>query len=128
MKLWSPDDRRELCQLYPGTDDVTLAGRLGATLAEVQAEAKRLALSKDKAIFHGRPMPRWSQAELDRLHQLYPMHSNREIGRLLGRSEVSVSRKGARLGLRKNELRRAIAGAENVRLRRTSPPRPDAAE
>jgi len=128
MKLWTPDDRRELRQSYAGTEDAALAARMGISVEELRGEAGRLALSKNKAVFHGQAMPRWNDAELARLRSLYQAHSNREIGRLLGRSENSVSRKGARLGLRKNDLRRAIAGAENVRLRRTSPPKPDAPE
>ena len=126
MRIWTLDEQVEMRRLYPRSSDEELAERFETTAEEIRREAGSLALSKSKAVFSGLPMPRWTPEELDRLTELYPEHSNREIGRLLGRSESSVSRKGARMGLAKTELRRAVAGAENVRLRRTSPPKREA--
>lgn len=123
MKRWTLDERAELRRIYPRSDDAELARRFGTTVEEVQAEASRHALGKDKAKFRGAPMPRWSAEELERLQELYPSHSNREIARVLGRTEASVTRQGARLGLRKSEARRALAGVENVQLRRVAPPK-----
>lgn len=125
VKAWTHDERLELRRLYPSLPDAELAARFATTEAEVAAEARRMALGKSKAVFKGQPMPRWTEAELARLQELYPSHSNREIGRILGRSAASVLRKAARMGLRKTELRRAIAGAQNVRARRSAPPKPD---
>lgn len=62
-------------------------------------------------------MPRWTDYELGRLRALYPMHANREIAGLLGRTPASVARQGLRLGLHKTELRRVIVGVQNTARR-----------
>ena len=122
MKTWTADERVILRRLYARTSDKVIAEHFGTSVEDVAQEAGRLALSKDKRVFKGQPMPRWTDEDESRLRELYETHSNREIARILGRSASSVKLKGARLGLFKSQLRRAIAGADNVRLRRANPP------
>lgn len=125
MKHWSHDDLRDFRALYPRSTDVDLALRFELSLAEVETEAARWALGKDKATFGEVKMQRWSDEDVAVLTALYETHANVEIARVLERSVTSVLLKGTRLGLKKSALRRAIAGSENVRARRTNPPMQD---
>ena len=83
-----------------------------------------LCLSKDKAFLRkvsggkgSTRMPRWTGAELEVLHDLYPRQSNLEIAKKLNRSVKSVVSKAHHLGLKKDPARLKEMGQENVRLR-----------
>jgi hypothetical protein len=62
-------------------------------------------------------MPRWSNAELDLLRELYPRTSNLDIAQRLQRSVKSVVSKAHHMGLKKELERLQEMGRENVRLR-----------
>ena len=104
--------------------DEDLAIIFGRTLDRIRAEAARLCLSKDKAYTRRRTqgaertrMPRWTEAELEQLRQLYPGVSNLEIAQKLGRAVKSVVSKAHNLGLKKDKARLEEMGRQNVRLR-----------
>jgi len=86
--------------------------------AEIVAKARELCLAKDKRMVAGTRMPRWSSAEVARLRQLYPDHSNLEIARTLGRSVTSIANKAHQLGLCKSPATLRTMGRRNVGLRR----------
>ena len=62
-------------------------------------------------------MPRWTDAELERLKVMYSDHSNLEIATALNRSVKSVVSKAHNLGLKKDLERLREMGRENVSLR-----------
>lgn len=47
--------------------------------------------------------PQWSEEEKEQLRRLYPNNTNEAIAAFIGRSEMAVSRKAQKLGLRKSE-------------------------
>lgn len=123
VKVWTLDERRDLRALYRVAIDSELAERFHCSESELRAEARRLALSKDRRLFGGGDARRWENGELERLRELYPDHATRQIARILGRSELSVLRRATRLGLQKSALRRAVMAAEIVHVRRWRRPR-----
>ncbi len=62
-------------------------------------------------------MPRWSDAEIERLKELYTTSSNLEIAQALDRSVKSVVSKAHNLGLKKSPNRLQEMGRQNVNLR-----------
>jgi hypothetical protein len=62
-------------------------------------------------------MPRWRNDELELLRRDYPVQSNLELARRLGRSVKSVVSKAHHLGLKKSSERLRSMGRENVSLR-----------
>lgn len=117
---WSPEDVRILRRDFSSTPTPKLARRLRRDEGDVEREAKRYALSKNKRLFEGQAMPRWTPEELETLRALYPTTSNLVIARQLGRSMKSVVSKASGLGLRKDETRLVEMGRENVLHRRRS--------
>lgn len=114
---WDDVEVALLKELYPGRADDDLEVCLSRPVDEVRVMAAQLCLRKDKGGAHGQGavrMPRWTDAEVDRLAELYPTCHNLEIARLIGRSVTSVANKAHQLGLKKApELRRRL-GAENA--------------
>jgi len=118
MKIWQPDEIRDLRSLYSSTEDEILAERFGTTIEEVTRKAAQLALAKNKASFRKVKMPRWTAEDIEVLRDLYPTTSNLEIAQRLGRSQKSVNSKAHQMGLRKSHDRLRQMGGENVKLRR----------
>lgn len=120
---WSQQEIAELKRLYGTRVDEDIARIFGRTPADVTAKAHELCLAKDKAFVRklagtaSTRMPRWSKEEIQRLEELYPVHSNLEIAKLLDRSVKSVVSKAHNLGLRKDRQRLAEMGRQNVSLR-----------
>lgn len=46
--------------------------------------------------------PNWTEEDLETLKELYPDHSDEEIGKILGRTPGSVKLRAVRRGLRKS--------------------------
>ncbi len=114
MKVWNDDDRRFLKSRYGRTSNRNLARHFKCSAFEVAEEARRLALSKDKAKFKVRKMPRWTEKDVARLRELYPTTPNIEIALALGRSRKSVDSKAHLLGLEKSPARLRAMGRANV--------------
>jgi len=94
-----------------------LAVRFGVTEREIEAKAVELALSKNKLFFKGRPMPRWTEAQIEELRREYPMRSNLDLARMMGRSVKSIVSKANKLSLTKAPERLARMGHENSVMR-----------
>ena len=118
MKIWKPDEIRDLRSLYSSTEDEVLAERFATTIEEVARKAGQLALAKNKASFKKVRMPRWTPEDIQILRDLYPTTPNLEIAKRLNRSQKSVNSKAHQMGLRKSHDRLRAMGGENVRLRR----------
>ena len=121
---FSVDEVVSFKRLYGTRTDEDLALIFGRTVQTIARAATELCLSKDKAFLkrHGdqpKPvrMPRWSEAELAELRELYPQTSNLDIAKKLGRSVKSVVSKAHNLGLKKDKARLQQMGRQNVRLR-----------
>ena len=119
---WTRTEERLLKELYGTRRDDDLEVCLQRPSAEIAAAAARLCLSKDKrfvktVVRNGRRMPRWTQAEIRRLTELYPDRENLEVARLLQRSVASVANKAHRLRLGKSALLLARIGRANVAVR-----------
>lgn len=107
-----------LRRTYGAESDSKIGKRLDRQAADVAAKAVELALAKDRRLFRGTHMPRWTEEEIRFLRREYAATSNVGIARRLGRSAKSVASKGRSLGLEKSDERIVEAGREAVRLRR----------
>jgi hypothetical protein len=120
---WTREENGELRRLYGTRSDSDLAVIFGRSLEAVERQARKLCLAKDKAFIKrvagegDTRMPRWSNAELDLLRELYPRTSNLDIAQRLQRSVKSVVSKAHHMGLKKELERLQEMGRENVRLR-----------
>lgn len=120
---WTSEETLRFRRLYGTRSDEDLAMIFGRTLDAVQRLAKRYCLAKDKAYVRRRRgegathMPRWAEAELTLLRDLYPRTPNLEIARQLGRSVKSIVSKAHHFGLKKELERLREMGRENVSLR-----------
>ncbi|MHC4378418.1 MAG: SANT/Myb-like DNA-binding domain-containing protein [Planctomycetota bacterium] len=120
---WTRDEVQRLRQLYGRRTDQDLARILGRPVEEIEEKATEYALRKDKAFIRklegasATRMPRWTEAELQILRELYPLRPNLEIAHQLKRSVKSVVSKAYHLGLKKDPQRLREMGRENVALR-----------
>jgi len=120
---WSRDELLDFKRIYGTRTDEDLTRIFGRPLEEIERVATEYALAKDKAFLRrlkgdvATRMPRWTQAELDRLSEIYAQISNLEIARELGRSVKSVVSKAHNLGLKKDLRRLREMGRQNVSFR-----------
>lgn len=120
---WTRTDIASLKSSYGTHTDEELALRFGRTVEEIRALAQELRLSKDKAFvkrLRGKGatrMPRWREAEIELLRDLYPTRKNLDLARQLGRSAASVVTKAHYLKLKKSDQRLREMGRENVSVR-----------
>ena len=120
---WQREELADFKRIFGTRTDEDLSRIFGRSLDGVRKLADELALAKDKAFVRklaGRAstrMPRWRQEELERLRLDYPVQSNLELARTLGRSVKSVVSKAHHLGLKKSSERLRDMGRENVSLR-----------
>jgi hypothetical protein len=120
---WQREELAEFKRIYGTRTDEDLSRIFGRALEEVRRLADELALAKDKAFVRklageaSTRMPRWRAEELNRLRLDYPVQSNLELARSLGRSVKSVVSKAHHLGLKKSTERLRAMGRENVSLR-----------
>lgn len=120
---WSQDEVVAFKRLYGTRTEADLAVVFGRTEESVQRLAVKLCLAKDKAFVRklrgtaSTKMPRWSDAEIGRLKEMYGMNSNLEIALDLNRSVKSVVSKAHNLGLKKTSGRLQEMGRQNVNLR-----------
>jgi hypothetical protein len=127
IKTDAPFDQEDVARfkrLYGTRRDEDLAIIFGRRLGDIQDEAKKLCIAKDKAFIRrtspaekSTRMPRWGSSDLTQLRELYPIHSNLDIAQRLQRSVKSVVSKAHNLGLRKDPARLKEMGRENVSLR-----------
>ena len=108
---------QQLKLLYGRRSDRELAKHFGVTISHIEDTAHSLALGKDKATFKGRRMPRWTEAQIAMLIDLYADTDNLEIARRVGRTVKSVSSKAHQLDLRKSRDRLRAMGRQNVSRR-----------
>ena len=110
-------------RLYGTRTDEDLSRIFGRTLDSIRRQAAKFSLAKDKAFLRklngeaSTRMPRWSDAELQTLREMYPFCSNLDIAQKLDRSVKSVVSKAHNLGLKKDAKRLREMGRENVSLR-----------
>jgi len=120
---WTRDELAEFKRIYGTRTDEDLSRIFGRSVASVHGLATELALAKDKAFVRklageaSTRMPRWRKEELDLLRRDYPVSSNLELAKALGRSVKSVVSKAHHLGLKKSSERLRVMGRENVSLR-----------
>ena len=120
---WPREELAEFKRIYGTRTDEDLSRIFGRSLEDVRKLADGLALAKDKAFVRklvgeaSTRMPRWRAEELERLRHDYPVLSNLELARALGRSVKSVVSKAHHLGLKKSSERLRTMGRENVSLR-----------
>lgn len=120
---WQREELAEFKRIYGTRTDEDLSRIFGRGLEEIRTLADGLALSKDKAFVRklageaATRMPRWRPAELEILRRDYPVQSNLELARALGRSVKSVVSKAHHMGLKKSTERLRTMGRENVSLR-----------
>jgi len=120
---WTREDMAEFKRIYGTRTDEDLSRIFGRTLDDIRKLAGEHALAKDKAFVRklageaSTQMPRWKEEELDILRRDYPVESNLELARRLGRSVKSVVSKAHHLGLKKSSERLRRMGRENVSLR-----------
>ena len=117
---WTRDEVVEFKRIYGTRTDEDLTRIFGRPLEEIEKLAGEFALAKDKAFLRrlkgdvATRMPRWQEDELRLLEEMYPLHSNLDIARRLGRSVKSVVSKAHNLGLKKDLERLRQMGRENV--------------
>lgn len=117
---WTRAEVAMLKDLYGTRTDVDLEVSLLRPKHEIAAVARRLCLAKDKR-FQKRcqgdctaRMPRWTEASVARLRELYSEHDNLKVAQALGRSVASVANKASQLGLKKGPGLLARIGRNNV--------------
>ncbi len=120
---WSQDEVVAFKRLYGTRTQADLAIIFSRSEESVQRLSYKLCLAKDKAFVRklqgtaSTKMPRWSDAEIARLKELYSTSSNLEIAQDLDRSVKSVVSKAHNLGLKKSSDRLQEMGRQNVNLR-----------
>ncbi len=120
---WPREELADFKRIYGTRTDEDLSRIFGRSLEDIRSLADGLALAKDKAFVRklageaATRMPRWRQEELEQLRRDYPVQSNLELARSLGRSVKSVVSKAHHLGLKKSSERLRTMGRENVSLR-----------
>ncbi|MCC7013004.1 MAG: hypothetical protein IT454_10620 [Planctomycetes bacterium] len=120
---WTRDEVMKLRRVYGTRSDEDLAAIFGRTVDSIQRVARRYCLAKDKAFLRraigegASKMPRWDEAELVLLRDLYPRTPNLEIAQRLERSVKSIVSKAHNLGLKKELERLQEMGRQNVSLR-----------
>jgi hypothetical protein len=120
---WQREELAEFKRIYGTRTDQDLTRIFGRSIEEIQKLALEHALAKDKAFVRrlagesATRMPRWREEELELLRRDYPVQSNLELARSLGRSVKSVVSKAHHLGLKKSTERLRTMGRENVSLR-----------
>lgn len=131
---WSRGELQRLKDLYGTRRDQDLEVCLQRDAEDVARTAASLCLAKDK-LFVAREaeraaapaseragllpvrMPRWTEAEMAVLRQVYADRDNLAVARRLGRSVTSVANKANQLGLKKSPAVLADIGRSNVALR-----------
>ncbi len=122
-ELWAREELVQFKRIYGTRTDEDLALIFGRSLEAVRRLGEELKLAKDKAFLRkldgttSTRMPRWTEAELEKLCAMYPTHANLDIAGALGRSVKSVVSKAHNLGLKKDSARLRAMGRENVSLR-----------
>lgn len=111
------DQVRRFRLLYGRRSNRELAQYFCVAVSEIEDWAGRLGLAKNKQVFPGTKMPRWTKTEIEQLREVFPNKSNLQIARFLGRSVKSIATKAHHLGLVKSEAHRAEMGRFNVAQR-----------
>ncbi|MSR62207.1 MAG: hypothetical protein EXS08_07170 [Planctomycetes bacterium] len=120
---WTREDLAEFKRIYGTRTDEDLSRIFARSVEDIHQLADEHALAKDKAFVRklageaATRMPRWRDEELELLRQTYPVQSNLELARILGRSVKSVVSKAHHMGLKKSTERLRTMGRENVSLR-----------
>ncbi len=120
---WTQDEIAEFKRLYGTRTDEDLAIIFGRSIESVKRLGARYCLAKDKAFVRrltgsaATRMPRWSDAEIETLKELYPTEANLDIAQKLNRSLKSVVSKAHNLGLKKEAERLQEMGRQNVSMR-----------
>ncbi|MBM3989278.1 MAG: hypothetical protein FJ294_15140 [Planctomycetes bacterium] len=117
---WNREEVHELRRLFGTRTDADLAVIFGRSIDAVQRVAKKYCLAKDKAFLKRQSgkgatrMPRWAEAELTILREVYPRMPNLEIAQRLNRSVKSIVSKAHYIGIKKEIDRLREMGRENV--------------
>lgn len=120
---WTQEELSEFKKLYGTRRDEDLVVIFGRPVEAIRDQATELRLAKDKAFLRkvrgtsATVMPRWSDAEILILEEMYQTESNLDIAQRLDRSVKSVVSKAHNLGLKKSVERLQEMGRENVSLR-----------
>ena len=120
---WTREELAEFKRIYGTRTDDDLSRIFARSMEEIRRLASEHALAKDKAFVRklsgeaATRMPRWRDEELEILRRDYPVQSNLDLARALGRSVKSVVSKAHHLGLKKSSERLRTMGRENVSLR-----------
>ncbi len=108
----------EFKSLYGSMLDENLAIKFGISVMEVDRLATEHRLGKDKRLFMGGRMPRWSEEEEEMLRTHFATTSSIWLAKKLRRSVKSITSKAHIMHLRKDIERIVEMGRENVAKRR----------
>ncbi|MEZ5966053.1 MAG: hypothetical protein R3F56_19615 [Planctomycetota bacterium] len=123
-RVWTSAERALLKRVYGTRSAAALEVRLGRPSKDIEAQAQRLCLRKDRRhavrLRQSTSVPRWTAQDVARLRELYPTSDNLDVAQAIGRSVKSVANKANQLGLRKRKrwLRQAGRAAASRRWRR----------
>jgi hypothetical protein len=126
--VWTREEVVDFKRIYGTRTDEDLARIFGRGIEAVRRLAEEHKLAKDKAFLRkldgttSTRMPRWTEAELEKLRAMYADHANLDIASALDRSVKSVVSKAHNLGLKKDSERLRAMGRENVSLRYSGHP------
>lgn len=121
-----PDREKEFMRLYGRLSDRELARYFGVPVSQielmVEAVRKRTAEAAQRAEEKQRrraeqKRPRWTEAQIKTLLELYPHMPNTQVAEAVGRPVVSVVAKAHRMGIKKTPERLRQMGRENVGIR-----------
>jgi hypothetical protein len=74
-------------------------------------------LGKDRRLVPREKMPRWTEAEIEKLRLIYSDRSNEDIAAEMGRSAIAVLCKAYRMRLEKSKAYLSTLGQINVSVR-----------
>ncbi len=120
---WTREEVADFRRIFGTRTDEDLARIFGRSIEAIRRQAQKYSLAKDKAFMRrlrgeaATRMPRWTDAELELLREMYPLVSNLDIAQKLQRSVKSVVSKAHNMGLKKDPQRLRQMGRENVSLR-----------
>lgn len=100
-RYWKEEEVETLRRMYPGSDTEELARILKRSVFSIRNKAARLGLTK---INRSAPK-RWSEEEINLLHQLYPTRATKELVEIFGRSAGAIRAKAWDLQLKKKRGR-----------------------
>jgi hypothetical protein len=101
QNLWTDKEIAELRRMYRDSTDNEIAKKLGRTLSAVQSKIKKLKLFQElrQLGLTRRTRVLWTSEDIAILRKLYPVETNVQIAKLLGKTRSTVVRMAQKSGL-----------------------------